>query len=49
MDTRILIVDDDTDIRDLMCKYLEMMGYKTFGALVPKILWNCSKKKRYMW
>ena len=32
MDTRILIVDDDTDIRELMCKYLEMMGYKTFGA-----------------
>ncbi len=32
MDTRILIVDDDTAIRDAMCKYLNMVGYETFGS-----------------
>ena len=32
MDARILIVDDDTAIRDAMCKYLKMVGYETFGA-----------------
>ncbi len=32
MDTRILIVDDDTAIRDAMCKYLELVGYRAYGA-----------------
>ncbi len=32
MDARILIVDDDTAIRDAMCKYLKMVGYETYGA-----------------
>ncbi|MFO8085804.1 MAG: diguanylate cyclase [Desulfobacterales bacterium] len=32
MDTRLLIVDDDTAIRDAMCKYLELVGYRTYGV-----------------
>jgi two-component system, cell cycle response regulator len=46
MDTRILIVDDDTDIRDLMCKYLEMMGYKTFGAASAEDSLELLKEKK---
>ncbi len=32
METRVLIVDDDTAIRDAMCKYLELVGYRTYSA-----------------
>jgi two-component system, cell cycle response regulator len=46
MDIRILIVDDDTDIRDLMCKYLEMMGYKTFGATSAEDSLELLKEKK---
>jgi diguanylate cyclase (GGDEF)-like protein len=45
MDTDILIVDDDLAIRDAMCKYLMMVGFKTHPASSAEEAINFLKKR----
>lgn len=32
MANRILVVDDNSDIRENICEYLNLRGYQTIGA-----------------
>lgn len=42
----ILIVDDDVEIRKLLCEYLDQQGYRTIAAADGKEMWAMLDKNR---
>lgn len=42
----VLIVDDDVEIRKLLCEYLDQQGYRTLAAANGKEMWAILDKSR---